>query len=201
VKVLAALALAGVLLSGCSDDRGMGPLPGPAQVEVDTPDLRELKQEAGVEPCVPGRGEPVEGGLPEITLPCFGGGKDVDLSTLRGPMVVNLWASWCQPCRAEMPILQDFHEQYGDRVPVLGIGWQDTQPAAAMELVADTGVTYPLLADPNTSLGSVDGMPIRGLPGIVLLDADGEVAYRNLEEIESGQQLVDLVEEHLGVTL
>lgn len=202
MKVLAVLVVAGVLLSGCtSDDDGFGPLPGPAQVEVDTPDLRKLKREAGVEPCVPGTGEPVEGGLPEVTLACFGGGEDVDLSTLRGPMVINLWASWCGPCRAEMPILQDFHERHGDQVPVLGIDWQDVQSAAAMQLVVDTGVTYPLLADPNTTLGSVDGMPIRGLPGIVLLDADGEVAYRNLEEIESGQQLVDLVEDHLGVTL
>lgn len=202
MRVLAALVVVGVLLTGCtSDDDGFGPLPGPARVDVDTPDLRQLKKRAGVEPCVPGTGQPVDGGLPEVTLACFGGGDAVDLSTLRGPMVINLWASWCGPCRAEMPILQDFHEHHGDRVPVLGIGWQDVQAVAAMELVVSAGVTYPLLADPNSSLDSVDGLPIRGLPGIVLLDSGGQVAYRNLEEIESEQQLVDLVGQHLGVTL
>ena len=201
MKVLAALAVVGVLLSGCSEERGTSPVPGPSRVEVDTPQLRQLKEQAGVEPCVPGRGGEVAGGLPDVTLACFGGGPDVTLSSLRGPMVVNLWASWCGPCREEMPILQSFHEQYGDRVPVLGIDWQDVQTTAAMELVVETGVTYPLLADPDTLLGTVDGMPVRGLPGIVLLDADGRVAYRNLQEVRTEQELVDLVDEHLGVTL
>lgn len=201
MRVLAALVVAGVLLTGCTQERGTGPLPGPSKIDVDTPELEELKEKAGVEPCVPGSGPPVEGGLPEVTLACLGGGDDVDLSTLRGPMVINLWASWCGPCRAEMPVLQGFHEQYGDRVPVLGINWQDMQATAAMELVVDTGVTYPLLADPNASFGIVDGMPIRGLPGIVLLDADGGIAYRALEEIESEQELLTLVETELGVTL
>ncbi len=201
MRVLAALAVAAVLLTGCTEERGTGPLPGPSRVDVDTPQLKELKEEAGVEPCAPGRGKPVDGGLPELTLACLGGGEDVDLSTLRGPMIVNLWASWCGPCRAEMPVFQSFHEQYGDRVPTLGINWQDVQATAAMELVVETGVTYPLLADPNASLGVIDGMPVRGLPAIVLLDADGTIAYRALEEIESEQELVDLVETELGLTL
>ena len=68
-----------------------------------------------------------------------------------------------------------------------------------MQLVVDTGVTYPLLADPDSDARQRRRRcPIRGLPGIVLLDADGEVAYRNLEEIESEQQLVDLVERAPG---
>lgn len=201
MRLLAALVVAGVLLAGCAEERGAGPLPGPARVDVDTPQLKELKEEAGVEPCVPGSGKPVSGGLPELVLACFGGGDDVDLAALRGPMVINLWASWCGPCRAEMPVLQAFHEQYADQVPILGINWQDVQATAAMELVIATGVTYPLLADPDASLGVVGGMPIRGLPGIVLLDADGEIAYRALEEIETEQELVDLVEAELGVTL
>ncbi len=201
MRILAALVVAGVLLTGCTAERDAGPLPGPSRVDVDTPQLKELKEEAGVEPCVPGSGKPVDGGLPELTLACLGGGEDVDLSTLRGPMVINLWASWCGPCRAEMPVLQAFHEQYADRVPVLGINWQDVQTTAAMELVVETGVTYPLLADPDASLGTVGGMPVRGLPAIVLLDADGGIAYRALEDVESEQELVDLVEAELGVAL
>ena len=116
-------------------------------------------------------------------------------------MVVSLWASWCGPCRREMPLLQAFHEGYGDRVRVLGIDWQDPQVESAMDLVVDSGVTYPLLADPDTELAAVDGMAVRGLPGLVLIDAEGRVAYRNLMEIESEDQLVGLVNRHLGTSL
>jgi len=196
----AVVALAAALvLTGCSG--GEVALPGPAKIDVDTPQLRQMKAKAGVADCVPSRGEHVDGGLAPVTLPCFGGGPDVDLGALRGPMVVNLWASWCGPCRREMPLLQQFHEEYGDRVGVLGIDWQDPQAESAMELVVDSGVTYPLLADPETELATVDGMALRGLPGLVLLDAEGRIAYRNLMEIESEDQLVGLVNRHLGTSL
>ena len=97
----------------CSDDDPNISFPGKARIDVDTPDLRQAKKEAGVEPCRPGTGA---SDLPAVTLPCFGGGPDVDLSTLEGPLVVNLWAVWCGPCRKEMPVLEEFHQQYGDRV-------------------------------------------------------------------------------------
>ena len=187
-------------LTGCATGGDVA-LPGAADVDVDTPRLHQMKARAGVEDCPPAGGERVDGGLPAVTLPCLGGGRDVDLAALRGPMVVNLWASWCGPCRREMPVLQQFHEDHGDRVGVLGIDWQDPQVESAMELVADSGVTYPLLADTQAELATVDGMTVRGLPGLVLLDAEGRVAYRSLIEIESEAQLVELVNQHLGTSL
>ena len=81
--------------------------PAPSSVKVDTPELRELKAEAGIEDCEPGPGG---GALPAVTLACLGGGPTVDLSSLRGPMVHQLLAVRCVQCEEEMPILQAFHE-------------------------------------------------------------------------------------------
>jgi len=196
-KLLAAALVAALLgLSGCSDDV---PAPGEAKIDVDTPELRQIKADAGIEACEPGDAD--DGGLPDLTLPCLGGGEDVDLSTLRGPLVVNLWASWCKPCRAEMPALAAFYQQYGDQVPVLGIDYSDTQTGPALELAKKSKVTYPLLADPGGDLSADDPVPVlRGVPYLLFLDADGDLTTVP-GGVDSVDELVDLVQEHLGVEL
>ncbi|GAA4363408.1 TlpA disulfide reductase family protein [Nocardioides caricicola] len=195
LPLAAALVAAVLTLSACDDV----PEPGRSNVDVGTPELVKAKERTDVADCVPG--DATDGGLPAVTLPCLGGGPDVDLSTLEGPMVINLWASWCGPCRKEMPALQEFHEQYGDQVPVLGIDYQDQQPAAALDLARTTGVTYPLLADPGGDLNAQDPLPvIRGLPHLVFLAEDGEVAFVT-QSVDSADELADLVAEHLGIDL
>ncbi len=171
-----------------------------SRVDVDTPELRAAKADAGIEPCEAVDAPPADADpLPEVTLPCLGGGPAVDLSGVRGPAVVNLFAQWCEPCREELPYYQRLHEQGGRDVRVLGIDYLDTQPDGALALAADTGVTYPLLADPDGVLRSE--FRIRGLPGVVFVDAQGRVTHVEFTVIRSYRQLTDLVEEHLGVSL
>lgn len=196
---VAAAAAVALLAGGCGDDSSTLPTPEPRDIAVDTPELRQMKQEAGMEPCRPGPGG---GALPATTLRCLGGGQDVDLATLRGPMIINLWASTCGPCRKEMPVLQEFHATYGDRVKVLGIDYLDVHPVSAMEQVIERGVTYPSLADP---LGDLQEQPVFeqywGLPVILFLDADGEVAGDKVGGVHTLDELVELTETHLDVEL
>jgi thiol-disulfide isomerase/thioredoxin len=190
-----------VLLTSCTSGGGIDVRP--PDVQVDTPALREAKQRIGMEDCVPGDGEPVEGGLPELTLPCLGGGQDVDLSSLRGPMLINLWQAFCVPCRKEMPALESFHQKYGDQVAVLGIDFNDVHPAGALELAEDTGATYPSVADPGGELMVEEAFAVarRGLPAFVLVDADGEVVGQASGGVDSVAEVKDLVAEHLGIEL
>lgn len=193
-----------LLLAGCSsgdpagdrDDRRFA-----VDVDVDTPELRAAKKEAGIADCPAPEGPApsAEEPLPEVTLPCLGGGPDVNLADLRGPMVVNLWAQWCGPCREELPYYQQLHERAGDRVAVLGVDYQDTRPAWALDLLRETGVTYPSVADPAGALR--EPLAVRGLPAILLVDEDGEVVHQEFAVIESYDQLAGLVEEHLGVAV
>ena len=207
--MIRALATAGcvALLAGCSvgvppvDDDRAGTSPPRSNVDVDTPELREAKAVAGIEPCRPGpaTSPPPSDPLPDVTLPCLGGGPAVELSDLRGPVVVNLFAQWCEPCRDELPYYQRLHEEGGDDVSVLGIDYLDTQPEGAIELARATGVTFPLLADPDGELRSE--LRVRGLPGVVLVDADGQVAHVEYTVMRSYRQLTELVAEQLGVTV
>lgn len=197
--LLAAIAAVVLLLSGCTGDDV--PKPGKAQIDVDTPALRQLKANAGIEDCESVTGDPVDGGLPEVTLPCLGGGPDVDLAALRGPMILNLWGSWCGPCRKEMPAVADFYDRYGDQVPVIGIDYQDPQTGAALEFAKKSGVTYPLVADTQGSLDARDPFPARMVvPGFVFVDANGQATLA-VGGVDSVDDLVDLVDHHLGVAL
>ncbi len=197
-----ALLLVALLAAGCTTDpQGTALMPGRADIAVDTPELRQQKAELGVADCPEVEPAPVGGGLPDLTLPCLGGGPDVALSGLRGPLVVNVWASWCGPCRTEMPVLQRFHERYADRVPIVGIDYEDPQVAGAFDLVRTSGVTYPLVADPQAELQGAAPFPgLMGLPIFAFVDEDGEATVVS-GGVESMPELVDLVEKHLGVAL
>lgn len=206
--VSATAASAVLLMAGCAptDDpageRGDGQGRFTADVDVDTPELRAAKKQAGIDDCpaAPAESGAVpEDALPQVTLPCLGGGADVDLSTLRGPMVVNLWAQWCGPCREELPYYQRLHERAGDRVEVLGVDYQDTRPDWALDLLRETGVTFPSVADPGGELRVP--LRVRGLPGILFVDEDGRLVHQEFAVIESYQQLTGLVEQHLGVAV
>jgi cytochrome c biogenesis protein CcmG/thiol:disulfide interchange protein DsbE len=129
--------------------------------------------------------------LPDTTLSSLDGGKPVDLTSLRGPMLINLWASWCTPCRRELPLYQAFAEKYAGKVDVLGIDFQETNRDRAQKLAADSGVDYPLYTDPDGKLRA------RGLPKVILLDARGRVAHEEYVEITSVAQLERLVDAHL----
>ncbi|WP_104108201.1 TlpA disulfide reductase family protein [Nocardioides sp. 616] len=138
--------------------------------------------------------------LPSVELASFTGGEPVDLATLRGPMVVNLWASWCGPCRQEMPVLEKFAAAYDGRVEVLGVDYQDPQVDEARTLVRQTGVTYRLLSDPDGELDRLGPFPhLRGLPFLAFVDAEGQVVAWEFAVIEDVAELEALVHKHLGV--
>lgn len=185
---LIAVALLG-LLTAC----GPAGVTAAPHVDVDTPALRSLKAQAGIADCPTTTGPAAKNGLAEVTLPCLGGGRDVELARLKGPMVINLWAQWCGPCRAELPHYQEFSRKYAGRVPVIGVDWNDTQPEQALRLAEESGVTYPLLADTDPV--------IRGqvLPRVILIDAEGRIAHDEAVEITSVAQLERLVRTHLDI--
>lgn len=131
--------------------------------------------------------------LPDVTLPGLAGGEQVDLGALRGPVVVNLWASWCVPCKRELPLYQQFSEKYDGRVAVLGIRTLESIEAKSLEMLRTSGVTFPVVADDDGATRT------RFLPRLLLLDAKGRVVHDEYVEIKSLGQLEDLVAKHLGV--
>ena len=144
--------------------------------------------------------KPVDGGLPDLTLPCLGGGRSVDLADLRGtPMVLNVWAAWCANCDREMPLFAAAMAQAGDRVRFFGVHYKAAEKYGEQS-AADFGVPFPSVHDED---GDQVARALRATapPQTLFVTADGRIAGREVGEIRSQQELDRLVERYLGVAL
>lgn len=113
-------------------------------------------------------------------------GRQVTLSDYPNQVVVlNLWGSWCGPCRSEMPQLQQVYEQTrAAGVQLLGIDLRDADRSAPTDFVRDRGLTYPSIYDPpGRSLFALKGYPRAVVPSTIVLDRQHRVAAIYLEAI------------------
>jgi cytochrome c biogenesis protein CcmG/thiol:disulfide interchange protein DsbE len=112
--------------------------------------------------------------LPSLTRPS----ATVSLHQFAGrPVVVNFWASWCPPCRQEMPALAAMASRYGGRVAFVGVDTNDQRPAA-LSFVRAAGVTYPVAFDATGTVAVKEGL--FGLPDTLFVSPAGVVVGRQL---------------------
>ena len=118
------------------------------------------------------RGERVE--APAIELPRLGGGE-ASLDDYKGQVVVlNFWASWCEPCRAESPLLQRWHERMQRQGgTVLGVDVRDVS-SDARDFIREYGLTYPHLRDVDEE--AMRDYDVPGLPETFVIDRQGRIA-------------------------
>ena len=142
-------------------------------------DLAPARSAAALRPCpAPGTAQPVKQ-LEGVTADCLGDGASVDVGkALAGaPVLVNVWASWCEPCRTELPVLQEYAKQPG-AVRVLGV--QVQSPAKdGLDLLTKLGVHLPSVFDGDGQTGPVRAalkVP-SSLPASYLVTAGGEVRF------------------------
>jgi cytochrome c biogenesis protein CcmG/thiol:disulfide interchange protein DsbE len=142
-----ALVLAALLLAGCGRGEPEGAAGAPAPAEARVP-------------------------APEFTLPDLGGGE-VSLAALRGrAVVIDFWATWCAPCERQVPVLNAFHDKYGDRIPVLGIAVDAGGAETVGPFVAQHGLRYRvLLGDP----GLAQDYEALGFPTLFVVRPDGTI--------------------------
>lgn len=108
------------------------------------------------------------GTAPDFELPYLDGSGTLSSEELKGkPVVINLWASWCIPCREEAPALEEMWRKYKDRVAIVGINVRDTEEAAR-EFAREFSLTYPLVRDTDRTVEKALGA--FGLPETFFID-------------------------------
>ena len=126
---------------------------------------------------------------PDVTGTTFEG-DELSLSDYEGQiLVLNVWASWCGPCRAEQPVLDEVHAEYGDLgVHFLGVNIKDNE-TAALAYTDDKGVVYPSLYDQPGEIPQAfrETVPPRAIPSTLILDPNGDIAARVIGPTTYGQ--------------
>jgi cytochrome c biogenesis protein CcmG, thiol:disulfide interchange protein DsbE len=199
-----AAAVLVIVLTGCAGSAAPTPPVASSAEVMPTPevtaDLAATKKAAGIADCP--RSDPdvaaLPSGLPDVVLPCLGGGRKVRLAGLRGkPMMINVWAQWCGPCREEAPHLAEVAAANQSDLMIMGIDHADPRPDLAIEFAQLSTWTYPQLADPDVVLRSA--LQISGPPQTFFVRPDGTIAYRHAGPFTSAAEIRDMAEEHLGV--
>lgn len=141
---------------------------------------------------------------PALTLPVLVSGpgippvgKDLSLADLKGDVVLlNLWASWCGPCKEEAPVLEDIWRRYRAKgVTVLGIDIQDLS-SDAREFIREYGLTYPSLRDGTDE--SKSALEATGVPETYLIDRKGRIALHIAGPVSSTAQLTGPIDQVLA---
>jgi len=114
---------------------------------------------------------------PDFAVPDLSG-QAVRLSGLRGQVVLlNLWTTWCPPCREEMPSMERLYQRLRDRgFVLLAVSQDEGGKAAVAPFVRDLGLTFPVLVDPEHQVG--DRYQVWGYPESFIIDREGRVVER-----------------------
>jgi thiol-disulfide isomerase/thioredoxin len=180
--------IAGLVLASCGTEP-------PAAPSASAP-TTAAKSSLVACPPTPSR-PPVTNSLPDVSLTCLGDGPDIRLADLRGPLVLNVWAQWCGPCRDEAPYLAKLAKT--GKVRMLGIDYDDPRRELAVKFATDQGWTYPHLVDPDKTIQQA--LKVGGPPLTAFVDANGAVVAIHRGALTSQAQLDQLVTDKLGVAL
>jgi len=173
-----ALIVASLLLVGCSQSTTALPNDG---VVVDCSSIQSIETNAKA-----------------VALDCLDESSVVTVANIKGPTLVNVWGSWCGPCKDEMPIFVEFYAKHQDSVGLIGISVEESDIQDARDFVKEYGITWPNLNDAEGSTRATLGM---GVPITLFIDEKGEIVHRKIGVVTTIEELEDEARKYLGVDL
>jgi cytochrome c biogenesis protein CcmG/thiol:disulfide interchange protein DsbE len=180
MKSFSSLLVFMLLLSGCSSPsttQGSGFIPSCNEIRVDTTSDKKLE------------------------IPCLDGSTSVDFHKISGPIVINIWGSWCEGCRQEMPYFVDLYTRQSFKtgeIKLLGIDVEEDSPNAGPDYIKQSGMSWPHLNDVDDKTKAIFGP---GVPVTWFIDSNGVVVAKHIGAYQNKKQLFNQVEKVFGVIL
>ena len=133
-----------------------------------------------------------------IVLECVDGSPGAILESLRGPIILNVWGSWCTTCLDEMPEFVSFYSKAKGKVQLVGVAVEEAAPANSQRFIVKHGMTWPNYYDRDNKTRGYFGM---GVPVTWFIDASGKAVFKKIGVIKSADELATLTEQYLGVKI
>ncbi|MEY3752859.1 MAG: TlpA family protein disulfide reductase [Actinobacteria bacterium] len=133
-----------------------------------------------------------------LFLDCLDGGVGATIDSIKGPAIINVWGSWCGPCKEEMPILRSFYEKAQGKVLLIGVDVEEASLEDGRKFVENNGITWPNLFDADGKSRAYFGM---GVPVTWFIASDGSVAHKHIGVLKNEIDLISLTSKYLGVKL
>ena len=133
-----------------------------------------------------------------IMLDCLDGTDGASINGIKGPAIINVWGSWCGPCKEEMPILRSFYEKAQGKLALIGVDVEEASIEDGRKFVENNGITWPNLYDADGKSRAYFGM---GVPVTWFIASDGSVAYKHIGVFKNEIELISMTSKYLGVKL
>ena len=130
-----------------------------------------------------------------VPLECLGGGNPIAVDAIVGPALVNVWGTWCAPCKKELPHFAHFLQKSDGNVQVIGIAVEEKSQASVKRFIESHGMTWPVLYDKDGSTRATFGM---GVPVTWFIDKNGKVVHKKYGPFNSTEEVQLAVAKYLG---
>jgi thiol-disulfide isomerase/thioredoxin len=171
-----------LLLNGCSTGEqlptaGLGVIPSCDEIDTSKKTIEELK------------------------MSCLDGSSEINYHSIKGPVIINVWASWCTGCKEEMPYFVDLYANpvfKSGEIKLLGIDVDEKNANSGPNFIKSYGISWPHLEDTDGRSKLVFGP---GVPVTYFLDKSGEVIHKHIGAYRSKTELYEVVEKYFEVKL